>query len=157
MPPGSTPTRPTPDLEILGKIVRLLHPHGMRQKEIASHRRDPRMISILIAKIGTEFEKAPTRQTIVFQDDPLLDLLEKPGLGGIRAAADSKILLLKEGDNFALPIRIGRDLARASAKFRIGLDVWAGRIRSDEETSRTHFAQRGHYFCGHIRAIKDDQ
>ena len=35
MLPGSTPTRPTPDLEILGKIVRLLHPHGMRQKEIA--------------------------------------------------------------------------------------------------------------------------
>src|ERR1700676_5037714 len=157
MPPGSTPTRPTPDLEILGKIVRLLHPHGMRQKEIASHRRDPRMISILIEKIGTEFEKAPTRQTIVFQDDPLLDLLEKPGQGGIRATAHSQIFLLKERDDFALPnqdwMRSRASVGRVPHRSR----CLGGRVRSDEETSRTHFAQRRHYFCGHIRAIKDDQ
>src|SRR5580704_19474587 len=100
MLPSSAPRRPTPGLQILRKVVRLRHPHDVRQKEIPADARDPLIMPILVEKRCAEFEKATARQTIVFKDDPLFDMIEKPGHRGAFAAANSKILLLKQRGNF---------------------------------------------------------
>lgn len=105
----------------------------------------------------TKREKVRMRQAVVFQDDPFLDVLEKPTDGFADSMTTAAILAAEERGDFAGPIDRSRDPTGFGAQRRFTVPLRSRPIGCDKETGWSGSADRCKYLCGNCRPVEDQK
>lgn len=151
--PSPPPARPSPDLRITGKIIRI--PGRSFLEIITTDQRDPRFRSIALQKLPAKPEKRRVRQTIVFQDDPFFHLLEEPRNRPPQTDLASLIAIALQTPHLAWPVDLIRRLPGQSTKLFLPLFPLTRTVRRDEKPLRPHFPEPVKHPCRQIRTVEN--
>ena len=105
MGPYSFPFSPSPDMSITIEIITAIHSFSPLLEIIFGDHHDS-CNSISLKEFPVEWEETLVRNTLILQNYSFFDLSEEPVDCGIHCSFESKIFVMEQDSDFALPVNL---------------------------------------------------
>lgn len=148
---------PIPKHAQTGRSSNCREPASARTGNFPGYRHDPFIIFVPFEKFVAEGEETLVGEAVIFEDNTVIDLREKPGYCGTYRILTSQILLTEQGFYFTVPVDFECDVPGLFTKFLIFRAVCPGTVCSNKQTPRSCNPYLVKYSLCRIRAVEYEE